>query len=1217
MTFRTIFRYELRYQLGHITTWLFGAVLLLFPLLLTKIGTPADGTYNNAPASIAFLTVFSNVVWLLMAGAISGDAAARDVQTRMHPLLYTTPVSKAEYLGGRFAAALALNALLLLVVQVGLCLGFYSPGWKPQFLGPFLPLAHLTAYAYLGLPIALAATALQFTLATLSGRGMGSYIGSALLFFVSHFIVMIVAKAVGWWDLTKLLDIVGFASIVGGEMETWTPAQKNTQLIKLAGLFGWNRLLWLGIAVGLLAFTYVRFAFGHPVAGRGWRPWLGRARAQVPGPTPAVAAPATARAVVVPQVSRPFSFGTAVRQTLAVAWSSFGYVARSRIGLPLVALIALGSALLGSEFMEQNTIPLFPTTQQVIDFLTTPLGNVKTPWLVLPLLLMYFAGELVWREREAGLSEIADAAPVSEWALLVGKFLGLGLLIATWMLILLLGGMLLQAILGYNKFEVGLYLKALFGLQLAEYLLFAMLALVVHVLVNQKYLGHLALLLVLGFMGFAAKLGVHHHLLVFGTAPDWWYTDIRGFGSSLGPWLWFKLYWAAWALLLAVAARLLWARGKENNLGPRLQAARSRFTPATAATTVAGAGLVLGLGGFIFYNTNVLNEHTTAADENEHRAEYERRYARYGNRPQPQLASTKLQVELYPERQAVTIRGSYRLVNRSAVAIDTIHLATARGAETSAVSFGRPAKQVLADEPHGHRMYALQQPLQPGDSLQLSFRIDGKPKGFGNNGSKALVEANGTYLMSQDVLPAIGYQPLRELREASARKQHGLEARPEIPSLYDVAARQKSTRGDWTTFEAVVGTAADQVAVAPGKLRRSWKAGGRRYFHFVTDAPIQNQSVFFSANYAVRSVQWRSAQLPTAKPVDISLYYHSGHTNNVERMLRSVRASLDYYTEQFGAYPYGHLTIIERAGTEGELNAEASTIDYGEQFALMNPDASPRGFDLPYYVLAHEVAHQFGLGFASVEGAPFLAEGLAVYSGMQVLEKSYGYGHLRRYLSFLRQSYEVPRSRAMVPLLRANNAFMGYRKGPLALYALSKYIGQEQVNTALRQLKLKHSPKVPPLATTLDLYRELRAVTPDSLHYLLHDLFGANTYWELQTKQASARQTKAGTWQVSLEVQAHKVVIDSTGARHEQPLNDWVEIGVIAPREKDEDYGKPLYLQKHRIRSGQQTISVTVPRKPARAGIDPYLLLVDLDGDNNVKDVQTAGAMATAKATQR
>jgi len=37
--------------------------------------------------------------------------------------------------------------------------------------------------------------------------------------------------------------------------------------------------------------------------------------------------------------------------------------------------------------------------------------NPRLPWLLIPLLIVFYAGELVWRERDAGLSEIADAMP--------------------------------------------------------------------------------------------------------------------------------------------------------------------------------------------------------------------------------------------------------------------------------------------------------------------------------------------------------------------------------------------------------------------------------------------------------------------------------------------------------------------------------------------------------------------------------------------------------------------------------------------------------------------------------------------------------------------------------------------------------------------------------------------------------------------------------------
>ena len=130
-------------------------------------------------------------------------------------------------------------------------------------------------------------------------------------------------------------------------------------------------------------------------------------------------------------------------------------------------------------------------------------------------------------------------------------------------------------------------------------------------------------------------------------------------------------------------------------------------------------------------------------------------------------------------------------------------------------------------------------------------------------------------------------------------------------------------------------------------------------------------------------------------------------------------------------------------------------------------------------------------------------------------------------------------------MLRALDPYLSYRKGPFALYALSEYIGEERVNGALRRLLEKHRPAEAPLATTLDLYRELQAVTPDSLQYLLHDLFEVNTFWELETERVTAEQTEAGTWQVTLDVRARKVVVDSAGVETEVPMNEWVEIGIF------------------------------------------------------------------------
>jgi hypothetical protein len=62
-------------------------------------------------------------------------------------------------------------------------------------------------------------------------------------------------------------------------------------------------------------------------------------------------------------------------------------------------------------------------------------------------------------------------------------------------------------------------------------------------------------------------------------------------------------------------------------------------------------------------------------------------------------------------------------------------------------------------------------------------------------------------------------------------------------------------------------------------------------------------------------------------------------------------------------------------------------------------------------------------------------------------------------------------------------------------------------------------------------------------------------------------------------------------------MNDWLEVGIY---EEGKGLDEPLYLQMHRIRSGEQTIKVTVPRKPERGGIDPNHLMIDLRLDDNI-----------------
>src|SRR5215207_3187002 len=123
-----------------------------------------------------------------------------------------------------------------------------------------------------------------------------------------------------------------------------------------------------------------------------------------------------------------------------------------------------------------------------------------------------------------------------------------------------------------------------------------------------------------------------------------------------------------------------------------------------------------------------------------------------------------MRVELYPAEGAAEIEGTFRLVNREERAIDSIHVLPSMQVETRAVRFDRGTRLVVDDSVLRYRVYALESPLAPGDSIAMSFRLVHRPRGFRNAGAPTDVTPNGTYLFGT-WMPALGYSPGREVSD--------------------------------------------------------------------------------------------------------------------------------------------------------------------------------------------------------------------------------------------------------------------------------------------------------------------------------------------------------------------------------------------------------------------------------------------------------------------
>ncbi len=525
--------------------------------------------------------------------------------------------------------------------------------------------------------------------------------------------------------------------------------------------------------------------------------------------------------------------------------------------------------------------------------------------------------------------------------------------------------------------------------------------------------------------------------------------------------------------------------------------------------------------------------------------------------------------------------------------MDVIHLVFFQGErlKINALDFTQPAQLITDDMRIGVRSYRLATPLAPAATIELAFDLERPTVGFTNDGSTTDVVYNGSFVNGQAVLPIIGYQERGELETDRDRKKFGLAPKERMRNRDDpvgLAQNGLATDADFISFEATVGTEEDQYAIAPGYLQREWTEHGRRYFEYRMDSPILNFFAFQSARYAVKKDRWND--------VAIEVYYQPGHEYNLDRMIAATKAGLDYFTAAFGPYQYKQFRIIEFPRYAAFAQSFPNTVPYSEGigFIARVRDDDPEDIDYPYYVTAHELAHQWWghqVPGANVQGETMLVETLAQYSALMVMKKKYGEAKMQRFLRYELDRYLLGRSteqKKELPLaLVENQDYIHYRKGSLVMYALADYIGEENLNRAIRAYRDEWAFKGPPYSNTKDLLARIRAVTPPQFQYVIDDFFDTITLYDNRAVSATAKALSDGRYAVTLKVLAKKVKAGALGKEDDAPLHDWIDIGVLDAE------NRPLFLEKRKIDGSAATFSVVVSGKPVRAGIDPYNKLID------------------------
>jgi ABC-2 type transport system permease protein len=1187
--------FEWRYQVRSPVFWV--GCLIFFLLTFGAVTSDqvqigARGNVNiNSPFAIVQTLLIMSLFAVFVIVAMIANVVIRDDETGFAPILRSTPLGKASYLVGRFGGAAAAALLVLAAVPLAIAIGSLMPWLDAEKVGPF----HLGHYLYalfaMGLPTLLIVAAGFFALATATRSMMWTYVG-AVAALVLYLVMRALLRDPQYDGIAALADPFGISAFTIAT-RYWTAAERNTLLPALAGPLLANRLLWTGIALAMFAWAYRSFRFD--VAEQAGR----KPRSGAAAPPAEQEAPPAARPAALPAPSS--SAATRRAQLLRLARFDMAFVFRSPAFFVLLAMglfNAGGSMWFAGEYYGSGS---YPATRLMVQAL-------NGAFTLMPIIIaIFYAGELVWRDRDRRMHEIVDATAAPDWAHLAPKILAITLVLAATAGVAVLAGMLVQLLKGYTRFDLPAYLLWFALPMTINAVLLAVLSVFVQVLVPHKSIGWSVMLLYVVASVALSSAGFEHNLYNYAGSSPVPLSDMNRMGRFWVGQAWFQLYWGGFALMLAVLAHVLWRRGTTTAVWPRLRQLPQRLRGGALATFAAGALVWAGGGTWIYYNTNVLNRYLTQPQRDEHLAEREKALLPFESLPQPTITHVTLDVQIHPREARATIAGRYLLENRTGRPVDQLHVSAFNEWMTlDRLEF--PGATLQQDYPQfRYRIYRLQPALQPGETRSLQFSTTVQQRGFSNSAPLTRVVENGTFLENTEITPGIGMWRQGLLTDRAKRRKHGLPADLRPPKLEDDSARVRSMfRPDsgWVQADITVTTDADQVPVAPGYLVSDTTAGGRRAAHFRPDAPLNHFFSIQSARYAVQREQWNG--------VDLAVYYHPEHPYNVERMLAAMKLSLQMFNERFSPYQFRQARVLEFPAYADFAQAFANTIPYSENLGFLFRHAGAEKIDMVTYVTAHEIAHQWWghqIVASDQQGATMLVESFAQYSALLVMEKMYGREQVRRFLKYELDRYLRDRGGEVVeelPLNRVENqGYIHYRKGTPTMFWLREALGEDVVNRAMAQLLQKHAFKEAPYPNTRDFITLLRAQAGPQHDALITDLLENITLYDVKVLSATASRRADGRYNVVVEVEARKLYADGQGRETEALLDEPFELGVFTaePGRKDFTAESVLGFERRPLKSGRQTLTMVVDKEPVFAGVDPYNKRIDRNSEDNLMGV--------------
>ncbi len=1221
--FWEFFTFEIRFRVKSVSTYIYFLVWIAFSFL--SVASESFGPVGNSNGKVLLNGPWANTIsdfyaclfGMIVIAAIFGTSILRDFQRDTYQILFTKPISKFAYLAGRWAGSFVITLSVFSGMLFGTFFGTLAP-WADHtriganhlawYLQPFLSIVVVQIF-FMG--------SLFFMVGALTRKIFIVYL-QGVAFFMLYIIGITVFSATRslehFWS--GILDPVGFI-LFDDITRYWTVIERNTLLLpwdfsgNSPGIFLYNRILWTAAGLVALGCLWLFFPMSiETLTARAQGKRAAKARLQEVEENRPVRSLVAAR---LPRVHQMFGAATVFAQYRSLTRLRVATIFKE---IPFWAIVALLVAFgvnnghFAGRVGGENVWPVTYLMLQAVEGSAT---------LFLYIVAALYAAELVWRERDTHFDGIHDALPMSESTDWLSKFSAIALVEIALLAVAMLVGIVMQTIAGYYHYEILQYFKELYVVTFPQVLAFTLYALFVQTLVSNKFVGHGIVIGLFVLQPILFNFGWENTLYLPAATPPYTYSDMNGYGHFVPALFWSIAYWFCIFAVLAVVSIAYTRRGAEDSLAARTRLAlrrAPRLVPAAAFFFVCA----VGCGVWYFYNAHVLNEYLSAKDRRHIQAAYERDFKKYEMLPQPKITAVDATVNIYPERRSFDGTGRFTLQNKSTEPISQIHI-TDQMQSVSQVQFDRPFHLISRAPRDLYSIYALDRPLAPGEVLTLTFSVGHTTRGFRDGSEAPQFAYNGTFF-DADYFPQIGYNQGAEIDDPRRRREEKLGTLEEMaPRGEPVHSRINlfTTNSDWITYHTVVSTSGDQIAIAPGYLVKSWQRDGRHYYEYsMGGTHVLDFFAYLSGRYTTRKETYSGPH----GPVNLEVYYDPAHTYDIDDMLASSRAGLDYYQARYSPYQFMQYRIMEFPRYRTFAQSFPNTVPFSEGIGFIERMERKDDVDLSYFVTAHELGHQWWahqLVGAQVQGSNMMSETLAQYSAYMVMQHKYGKDYMRKVLRYFLDRYLRGRAgevRHEPPLsLVQREAYVWYQKGGQIMYTLADYIGEDKVDLALHNFLMQwryanannqvdaadssHSADQPYPDTRM-LVDALMAQTPPELKYLVDDGFNRIVLYDNKAISAVWEKTSDGKYKVTLNVQARKIQSDGNGVESPMPLADYVDIGVFSGK-KDEE--KPLYMQREKLTQEHQTFTIVVDQEPSRAGIDPYNKLIDRIADDNMIDV--------------